>query len=100
MLVALIIFLGLSPALVSFWMMQRVQAQTQARLQRTTHSVSIRRTPLARGIEYQYVDGIGYMIGDLSCRFNARSNYIRCAVNPYGPCQNCPFYEARQLSPY
>jgi hypothetical protein len=33
-------------------------------------------------------------IGDVSCRFNARSELIRCAVNPSGPCQNCHFFEA------
>jgi hypothetical protein len=45
--------------------------------------------------EYQYVEGIGYMIGDLTCQFNARSSYIRCAVNPIGPCQDCSHYQAK-----
>jgi len=94
MLVALIILLGLSPSLVAFWMMQRVQTQAQIRLQRAVNLVNIQRVPPRREVEYQYVEGIGYMIGDLSCRFNARSSYIRCAVNPYGPCHNCSSYEA------
>ncbi|MBW4520540.1 MAG: hypothetical protein KME16_12665 [Scytolyngbya sp. HA4215-MV1] len=34
-----------------------------------------------------------WILGDVSCRFNARSEIIRCAVNPYGPCDRCPFYE-------
>lgn len=37
-----------------------------------------------------------WVIGDLSCRFNARSEILRCAVNPEGPCQSCPSYEARE----
>jgi len=33
------------------------------------------------------LEGVGYLIGDISCQFNARSGYLRCAVNPQGPCQ-------------
>jgi len=33
-----------------------------------------------------YLEGVGYLIG-ISCQFNARSSYLRCAVNPQGPCQ-------------
>ncbi|WP_242057062.1 MULTISPECIES: DUF6464 family protein [Oscillatoriales] len=34
-------------------------------------------------------------IGDTSCKFNARSPYLRCTVNPLGPCQDCPHYQPR-----
>ena len=34
-----------------------------------------------------------WVVGDASCRFNARSEIIRCAVNPPGPCHNCRYYE-------
>lgn len=37
-----------------------------------------------------------YCIGDTSCRYNAHSPYIRCAVNPCGPCENCPHYEPKE----
>lgn len=33
-------------------------------------------------------------IGDTTCRNNARSPYIRCAVNPCGPCEGCGSYES------
>ncbi|WP_445241862.1 DUF6464 family protein [Microcoleus vaginatus] len=33
----------------------------------------------------------------MTCEYNARSNYIRCAVNPSGPCQDCRYYQARTL---
>ncbi|MBN3993836.1 MAG: hypothetical protein HWQ36_25980 [Nostoc sp. NMS2] len=32
-------------------------------------------------------------IGDLTCINNARSSYLRCTVNPCGPCQGCKDYE-------
>ncbi|TAF57063.1 MAG: hypothetical protein EAZ60_08150 [Oscillatoriales cyanobacterium] len=28
-----------------------------------------------------------------SCRFNARSEILRCAVNPNGPCEGCHDYQ-------
>jgi hypothetical protein len=33
-----------------------------------------------------------WVIGDPSCRFNARSPLLRCAVLPEGPCQRCAHY--------
>lgn len=42
--------------------------------------------------ERTFVAGI-WVLGDVSCRFNARSEIIRCAVNPHGPCCGCDFYE-------
>ncbi|MCX7595899.1 MAG: DUF6464 family protein [Fischerella sp.] len=34
-----------------------------------------------------------WVIGNASCRYNANSEIIRCAVNPEGPCESCRFYE-------
>jgi hypothetical protein len=34
-----------------------------------------------------------WIIGDASCSFNARSELIRCAVLPTGPCAGCKFYQ-------
>jgi hypothetical protein len=34
-----------------------------------------------------------WVVGDVTCRFNARSEIIRCAVNPDGPCDSCRLYE-------
>ena len=33
-----------------------------------------------------------WVIGDPSCRFNARSPLLRCAVLPEGPCERCSHY--------
>ena len=35
-------------------------------------------------------------IGDPRCRFNAHSSYLRCAVNPSGPCETCPHYQPKE----
>ncbi|AMW31148.1 MULTISPECIES: DUF6464 family protein [Arthrospira] len=40
-----------------------------------------------------------WVIGDASCRFNARSELFRCAVNPQGPCDQCRFYESLEETP-
>lgn len=34
-----------------------------------------------------------WVLGDATCRFNAHSELIRCAVNPEGPCSHCRSYE-------
>lgn len=96
---------GLMPPLLSLWMMRRNQAQTQARLRRAmtfTPRVRTQRlytttipseSPTQPQRDRYYLEGVGYLIGDISCRFNARCGYLRCAVNPHGPCQDCRYYE-------
>ena len=37
--------------------------------------------------------GDRYIVGNADCRFNARSEIMRCAVNPDGPCQGCRYFE-------
>lgn len=37
------------------------------------------------------VDG-RWVIGDITCLYNARSEILRCAVNPAGPCDRCIHY--------
>ena len=38
--------------------------------------------------EQSLIDG-EWIIGDATCKYNARSTLIRCAVNPLGPCEGC-----------
>ncbi len=33
---------------------------------------------------------VGPLLGDPTCRFNAHSPWIYCAIHPDGPCQGCP----------
>ncbi|MBW4580531.1 MAG: hypothetical protein KME42_13280 [Tildeniella nuda ZEHNDER 1965/U140] len=35
-----------------------------------------------------------WVIGDHTCLYNARSELLRCAVNPSGPCDRCAHYQA------
>lgn len=34
-----------------------------------------------------------WVIGDITCKYNARSELVRCAVNPHGPCDRCLNYQ-------
>ena len=45
-----------------------------------------------RPSEQSLINGC-WVIGDSSCRFNAKSEILRCAVNPEGPCEGCRHYE-------
>ena len=45
-----------------------------------------------RPTERSLVEG-RWVLGDASCRFNARSEILRCAINPSGLCQDCSHYE-------
>lgn len=87
----LILGLGLLPALLSIWGAKRGQRLAQARLQAAARANRY-RSLATRQPEQFYLRGIGEMIGDLSCRHNARSPHLRCAVNPSGPCRNCHDY--------
>lgn len=101
MLTALLILtIGLAPSLVSIWVMRKAGSRTQARLHRVMESVANRNFSVLRlAPEQEYIDGMGYVIGDITCRFNARSSYIRCAVNPIGPCEACSHYQPKVIEP-
>lgn len=88
--VVLIMAIGIAPALLSLWALRWENERAIQRL-RTAQVVTFRPRNLPP--DYHYVEGIGYMIGDLTCQFNARSSYIRCAVNPMGSCKTCAQYQ-------
>jgi hypothetical protein len=92
----LILILGIIPALLSVLMMRRAEAQARERLQTAIQTAANRNLRHLRHLssEHRYVEGMGYLVGDITCRFNARSAYLRCAVNPSGPCKNCSCYES------
>ncbi|WP_199248090.1 DUF6464 family protein [[Phormidium] sp. ETS-05] len=48
-----------------------------------------------RPTEQSLVDG-RWVLGDANCEFNARSELIRCAVNPLGPCAECRFAPSKR----
>jgi Family of unknown function (DUF6464) len=53
---------------------------------------------LEQATDGHLVDG-RWMIGDITCRYNARSELLRCAVNPGGPCDRCVHYRQFTESP-
>ncbi|MEA5514687.1 DUF6464 family protein [Nodularia sp. UHCC 0506] len=97
----LVITVGLLPSLFSLWVIRKTHSRSRLRMRQVATNFSGRRTrDLIRPTEGDryYLEGVGYLIGDISCKFNARSGYIRCAVNPSGPCQTCRYYEPRELA--
>ena len=59
------------------------------------HKISLYVQSAKNPAEQSLIDG-HWVVGDASCRFNAKSEILRCAVNPDGPCQGCRFYERKQ----
>ena len=41
--------------------------------------------------ERRQIDG-HWVIGDVTCFYNAQSAILRCAINPGGPCERCRHY--------
>ncbi|MGA7934563.1 MAG: DUF6464 family protein [Kovacikia sp.] len=61
------------------------------------HKVSLYVQSAERPLEKSLVDG-RWVIGEASCRFSARSELLRCAVNPAGPCEGCRYYERQGVT--
>lgn len=60
------------------------------------HQIAIYVQSAKRPAETSLVNG-RWIIGNATCRFNAHSEIIRCAVNPNGPCESCRYYESNKL---
>ncbi len=96
----LIIAVGLLPSLFSLWMIRKSHLRREMQLRQA--AISFPRTQLGQNSrlgssDRYYLEGVGYLIGDISCRYNAKSGYVRCAVNPSGPCEGCRYYEPREF---
>lgn len=89
--------MAIVPPLLSMRAVRRYEARVQATIARARRTLRSPQPPYPNGRslppELVYIPGAGYVIGNLSCRFNARSPQLRCAVNPTGPCADCHFYE-------
>jgi hypothetical protein len=99
MIVALCIFLlGLTPSILSIWVMRHANDRAQERLRLAMESVATRGLPtFSLQPDQHYVEGMGFIIGDFTCQFNARSHLLRCAINPSGPCEGCLHYQPKAL---
>lgn len=99
---ALILLVGLSPAVAGWWLVYRADgARRYRRAPRATpYPLRQRMPPLPPADpERRHIRGVGDIIGDISCRFNARSGALRCAVNPMGPCRGCSLYKSVKIPP-
>lgn len=84
--------------LAGSWLSYCQRSRLRSRRLTINESSSNRRfyKRMNRDPEEQYIEGVGYVIGDLTCTYNARSPYIRCAVNPDGLCQDCRHYHREE----
>ncbi len=105
---ALILLLSILPSLVYLAIFRKVKERWQMRLRRaqilTTYSDRHRESFRNNAYYYDRESYImsdrrrpitKYYIGDTTCVNNAHSPYIRCAINPSGPCDDCSHYEKR-----
>lgn len=100
LLIILIFVVGLTPAIISAVMTVRAErlaknanlAMIGVPCAASEHQLKTLFNP---DDDLHYIEGMGYMVGDISCGLNARSPYLRCAVNPMGPCNGCSAYEPK-----
>lgn len=86
----LIFLIGLIPPIISVWVIRQAEARGRERLRIAIERASL--TPLIVPPQPPTQNSIG----DTSCKFNARSPHLRCAINPYGPCEGCIHYQLRE----
>ncbi|BAZ43593.1 hypothetical protein NIES4102_05940 [Chondrocystis sp. NIES-4102] len=110
---ALILLLSILPSLVYLLIFRRAKERWQLRLRRAQILSVYHNTEQSDYNLYQYDNSsypVGeypfdqlrdsrripvtkYFIGDTTCVNNANSPYIRCAINPSGPCEGCVHYQ-------
>ncbi len=108
LIVLVIIAIGLTPALISMLLSIYSRRQVQQslylaadyaaneRFRQRPERASVRVSTRSHHPDERYVEGMGFVIGDITCQLNARSPFIRCAPNPVGPCEGCREYEGRE----
>ncbi|MCJ2542625.1 DUF6464 family protein [Thermostichus vulcanus] len=77
-----------------FWGVNEPEPDPE-RSNETFSTSSVYVSPIGFGglVVYTYIASPPGCIGDPTCRYNAHSPELRCAVNPCGPCEGCPHYE-------
>ena len=105
---ALILVLSILPSLIYLLIFQKAKKRWQTRLRRAqtnTYPYGYRNRlyrDFYNDSDRYYIHRdrrrsvTKYFIGDTTCVNNARSPYIRCAINPEGPCDECQHYEKHQ----
>ncbi|NJL51828.1 MAG: ABC transporter ATP-binding protein [Hydrococcus sp. SU_1_0] len=103
---ALVLALSTLPSIVYLLIFQKAKKRWRSRLRRAQnlnayhHSYRDRLNHNSYGysedaypLRDQRRPVTKYFIGDTTCLNNAHSPYIRCAINPEGPCDECVHYE-------
>jgi Family of unknown function (DUF6464) len=54
------------------------------------HKIALYVQSATRPEEQSLIDG-QWVIGDATCKYNARSTLLRCAIQPIGPCEGCKY---------
>jgi Family of unknown function (DUF6464) len=105
MLIAvLIIFIGIAWPILATWLSLRPNRRLYQRFEPISSPMldamvdERLRLWLNRDPDEHYVDGMGFVIGDITCELNAHSPLLRCAVNPQGPCAGCRDYQAKPMA--
>ncbi|MEO0770969.1 MAG: DUF6464 family protein [Cyanobacteria bacterium J06649_4] len=100
MSIAFILAIGLLPLMLSlvlgFYARKSFQDNLRIAADYAASERLRRITVRPRHPDAHHVDGLGIVIGDITCQLNARSPFIRCAANPFGPCEGCREYEGRE----
>ncbi len=97
----LVIAVGFLPSLFSLWMIRKSHLRMRSQMRQAAMNFPrgrLRQNSQPGLSDRYYLEGVGYLIGDISCQYNAKSGYVRCAVNPSGPCQDCRYYEPREFT--
>jgi hypothetical protein len=94
---ALLIGLVILTSVVYISIFRKVKRRWRSRLRRFGGMNNLRpREPELRSHYYdRRRETTQYFIGDISCKNNAHSPYLRCAINPSGPCDRCLHYEKK-----
>lgn len=103
---ALILLLSILPSLIYLLIFRKAKKRWQMRLRRAQVLTEYHQNYRERLHRDSYRNNsyltrerrrpvTKYFIGDTSCINNAHSPYIRCAINPDGPCDGCKHYEKR-----
>jgi hypothetical protein len=98
--IALIVLLAILLCLVYLIVFRKVKQTRLTRLRRAQRMRSSSYGDINSSYNYEnYERNLErYFIGDITCKYNAHSPYVRCAVNPCGPCDRCSFYEEKVKS--
>ena len=95
-IIILIFAFSLIPTLLSLWILHKAEEKAREGFRAAMEARSLTSLPRIQiPPDQHYIERVGYLIGDISCQFNAGSAYIRCAVNPLGPCQECFHYHPK-----